>query len=206
MPDTTTRPTAAHGKTASTSCRKSGTLVITAVSPRERSEGPVAELGCCRATLKVGHCAVEADDARLLGVAAWVLDAGSVEVRLSTLTERSFIVQSKAPFQSIAVERRRASSALPVRDEAWFLVRFARAFHGVSCAGGDPQTGTTAWDDSDLVRSLALIPAQFHVNSRLPRVAKRGGHGAPIPPTSPMPPAVPPRSSATLQVRGRHPK
>ncbi len=166
--------------------RLSGTLVVTAVNPRERPPGPVAEIGGCRGVLTVGRCIVEATDGQLLGLAAWVLDAGGIDINLSTVKDHSYRVESKAPFQSATIHRRRASNSLPVRDEAWFLLRFAKALYGAHLARTGPLAALDGSAKCDLAHALALVPEQFQVNTHPPRVATLAPSDLPVPSPQPL--------------------
>lgn len=158
-------------ESASSTRRPFGTLVVLAVSPEERPAGPVAEVGGCRGFLTVGRCTVEATDGQLLGLVAWVMNARTVQATLSTVKEHSYRVESKTLFQSATIDRRRASSALPVRDEAWFLVRFAKALYGAYHAGIGPRAVTDAREGCYLTKAIGLVPEEFQVRTQLPRVA-----------------------------------
>jgi hypothetical protein len=161
--------------------RPSGLLVVKAVRAKERPKGSVATEGGCRGVLTVGSCTIEAMDGHLLGLAAWVLDAGAVTVELSKSPGQTWRVKSNAQFLDSEIERLCYLKAHAERDEGWFVKRFDTAFYGGHNAVRAPISVPDAWTEQSLPRVLALIPEQFRVNTEFKRAAAYDSEGIPLP-------------------------
>lgn len=145
--------------------RPTGVLVVKAVSARKRPKGPFAMDGACRGVLTVGDCTVEAMDGHLLGLAAWVMNAGAVTVELSTRPGASWRVKSNAHFNAGDIEQMGTSAKTAERDEAWFVKRFATAlFNGHSSARQSPEV-MGWWATKSLPQVLQLVPKERQVNT-----------------------------------------
>lgn len=145
--------------------RPSGVLVVTAVSARKRTRGKFALDGACRGVLTVGDCTVEAMDGHLLGLAAWVMNAGAVSVELAKRPGASWRVKSNAHFNAGDIEQMGTSAKTAERDEAWFVKRFATAlFNGHSSARQSPEV-MGWWATKSLPQVLQLVPKERQVNT-----------------------------------------
>lgn len=145
--------------------RPSGVLVVTAVSARQRPKGKFAPDGVCRGVLTVGDCTVEAMDGHLLGLAAWVMNAGAVTVQVSKRPGSSWRVKSNAHFNAGDIEQLGYSERAAERDEAWFVKRFATAlFNGHSSARQSPKV-MEWWAAKSLPQVLRLVPKERQVNT-----------------------------------------
>jgi hypothetical protein len=147
--------------------RPSGVLVITAVGPRKRPKGPIAAEGGCLGVLTVQNCTVEATDGHLLGLAAWVLNAGAVTVQVSTRPGERWRVKSNAHFNAGDIEQMGYSERAAERDEAWFVKRFATALFNGHSASRQPSDVMDWWSTKSLPKVLRLVPVERHVNTTL---------------------------------------
>ncbi len=159
---------ASHGpafSTARKARRPSGVLHITAVSPRKRPKEALATEGGCLGVLTVGGCTVDAMDGHLLGLAAWVLNAGAVTVHLSGRPGDSWRVKSNAHFSANDIEQLGRSEKAAERDEAWFVKRFATALFSSYNAYRQPPETMDWWSSKSLPLVLRLVPVERQVNT-----------------------------------------
>lgn len=155
---------------ASFNRRGGAKLVVTAEQGKSERLGSGAPPGACRAVLSYQGHSTKIDEGHLAGLVAWVLGAKYIDVSLSTFTEHSHRVGAhKLPY-SAAIERRRASPDMRIRDEAWFLRHFDEAFAAAFSAGADRHVLFAQWGPDLLTRALALVPANRQANSRFGRV------------------------------------
>ena len=121
--------------------------------------------GGCRGVLTVGDCTVEAMDGHLLGLAAWVMNAGAVTVEVSKRPGSSWRVKSNAYFRDTDIQQLGHSAKAAERDEAWFVKRFATAlFNGHSSARQSPEV-MQWWAAKSLPQVLRLVPVHRQVNT-----------------------------------------
>lgn len=161
---------AVHPEAAPSNRRGGAKLAVTAEQGKSERLGPGAPPGSCRAVLTYQGHSTKIDEGHLAGLVAWVLGAKYIDVSLSTFTEHSHRVGAhKLPY-SAAIERRRASPDMRVRDEAWFLRHVDEAFAAACSAGADRHVLFAQWGPDLLARALALVPANRRANSRFGRV------------------------------------
>jgi len=158
-----TKPEAARVQPPKTR-RPTGALVISAVSAKDRPKSAVADDGGCRGVLTIGDCTIEAMDGHLLGLAAWVLNAGAITVTVSKRPEAAWRVKSNAHFSAGEIEELCYSRQLAERDEAWFVKRFATALYCAHNAARQAQGGLDRWNTESLPRVLRLVPPERQVN------------------------------------------
>lgn len=157
---------AVHPRPSPAQRRGGAKLVVTAVPRKPVRFGPVAPPGACRAVLSYQGYSTEIDEGHLAGLVAWVLGVEHIDISLSTFTEHSHRVGPRKPLHSAALERRRASLDIAIRDEAWFLRHADEAFVAACSGGAQRQTQFALWGPDLLARALDLVPLDRRANSR----------------------------------------
>lgn len=139
----------------------------------------MAEDGCCRGVLTVGNCTVEAINGHLLGLAAWMLNAGAVSIEVSRRPGHSWRVKSNAIFSDAEIERLRFGKTPAERDEGLFVVRFSTALYHAHNAARAHESAMDTWTTESLPQVLALVPKDYQVNTKFPRAAEYDSRGLP---------------------------
>lgn len=156
-----------------TQSRGGAKLVVVALLRKHVPSSAVVQPGACRAELTFHGLSVKVGDGHIAGLVAWVLGANYVDVHLSTFPEHSHRIGPPKPLQSAALERRRASLDIAIRDEAWFTRQVDEAFLAASLAGARRQEMFAKWGSDLLSSALKLVPASHQVNTRFGRVLSK---------------------------------
>ena len=181
-----TAPTAAPAELAPKPAPKRRKLRATLVLTRTKDCGKVNKAttgigqGHFVGKLTVAGKTIEAKDGHPLGLAAWSMNVGSVEVSMPTYPERTLKVlasRTEAPFETNSLM---SSTDRKQQEEALFVRKFQSALHFASTVSRRNLSLTDTWDSKLVPEALALVPDELIVHKALERAPAYADDGEPM--------------------------
>lgn len=129
--------------------------------------------GSVRGRLIIGEHTIESLDGNQLGLAAFIANVGSVEVRVPSLTGEVIILSGARhpPAELSNLERvaGKSTKAKRQRAEYWFLKRLHVALHSAHNSKRAAQGSLDGWEREKLPNAAALVPLELRINSNFAR-------------------------------------